>query len=382
MPKNVNAFRYRKVEAAIGLAGCALVVLAAAARQQWLDRHFLPSFVVSRDWYVRIETAARLLTAAIGATLAVFARRRIATVAVEKRIQLARIGVAVVAAVIAAEVVLRFVSPRPGEWLLPAEEPRRQADAVLGWTLVPGRTGQLEIGGRRVEYAVSRDGYRVRSANDLVDFTRRTMIFSGESIVFGEGLTFDESIPAQTGAMLGVRAVNLGVNGYSSDQAFLRLRQELPRFQQPSAIVSIFTPVLFGRNLDDDRPRLGPGLTWMPAARHARLVSLARLFVPYRTDAQVARGIVLTRDVLRATSDLARSRGAVALLIVPHIGPETDAEADVRRRVLDEGGISYVAVPLDENWKIGPSDRHPDARGAHAIAAAIAAACSSAGACR
>jgi hypothetical protein len=382
VPKNVNAFRSRKVEAAVGLAGCTLVILAAAARQPWLDRHFLPSFVVGREGYVWIETAARCLVGATGVTVALLARRRIAFVAVDKRRQLARIAVAAVAAVIAAEAALRFVSVRPGEWLLPAEEPRRQTDAVLGWTLVPDRTGELEIGGRTVEYAVNRDGYRTRSANDVVDFSSPTMIFSGESIVFGEGLRFDETIPAQAAAMVGARAVNLGVNGYSSDQAFLRLRQQLPRFQKPRAVVSIFMPVLFGRNLDDDRPRLGPGLTWMPAARHARLVSLARLFVPYRTDEQVTRGIALTQDVLRATVDLARSRGARPLLIVPHLGVEDQTEADLRRRVLDEGGIAYLAVPLDETWKIAPSDRHPDARGARAIAAAIAAACSSAGGCR
>jgi hypothetical protein len=379
--KNVNVFRYGKVEAAVGLAGGTLVIVAAVARQAWLDRHFLPSFVVSRDWYVWIETAVRVLVGATG-VLALVWRRRIATIAVENRIQLTRIAVAVIAAVIAAEAALRLVSVRPGEWLLPGEEPQRRADAALGWTLVPGRTGHLEIGGRNVEYAVNRDGYRTRSANDVVDFTAPMLIFSGESIIFGEGLTFDETIPAQTAAMVGVRAVNLGVNGYSSDQAFLRLRQELPRFQKPSAIVSIFMPVLFGRNLDDDRPRLGPGLTWMPATRHARLVSLARLFVPYRSDEQVARGIALTQDVLRATADLARARGARSLLIVPHLGAEDQTEADLRRRVLDEGGIPYIAVPLDENWKIAPSDPHPDARGARAIADAIAAACSSAGGCR
>ncbi len=293
-----------------------------------------------------------------------------------------RIAIAVVLALLAAETALRFVSVRPGEWLIPGEEPRRQPDAVLGWTLVPSRAGHLAIGGRTVEYAVNRLGYRARSIDDTPDPARPTMVFAGESIIFGEGLTFDESIPAVAGALLGVQTVNLGVNGYSSDQAFLRLRQELPRFQRPTAVVSIFMPVLFGRNLDDDRPRLGPGLTLMPTARHARLVSLARLFAPYRSEDQIAQGIALTRDVLRATADLARARGAWPLLVVPQVGPEDRAEADLRRRVLDEGHVPYLAVPLDDDWTIEPSDRHPDARGARAIAEAIAATCVSSRACR
>ena len=38
---------------------------------------------------------------------------------------------------------------------------------------------------------------------------------------------------------------------------------------------------LFGRNLDDDRPHLGAGLVWLPAAQHGRLASLATMLVPY-----------------------------------------------------------------------------------------------------
>jgi hypothetical protein len=379
---DVKTTRAAAVEVSIAIAGVALVAVAMAATQARLDRHFLPSFVVGRALYVRIETSVRIVVAAAGVSLAVIARRRLARTIVERRVEVARIATAIGLALLAAEAALRFVSVRPGEWLIPSEEPRRQPDAVLGWTLVPSRAGHLAIGGRTVEYAVNRLGYRTRSIGDTPDPARPTMVFAGESVVFGEGLTFDESIPAETGAMLGVQTANLGVNGYSSDQAFLRLRQELPRFQRPTAVVSIFLPVLFGRNLDDDRPRLGPELTWIPAARHARLISLARLFVPYRSEDQIAQGIALTRDVLRATADLARARGAWPLLIVPQVGPEDPADADLRRRVLDEGHVPYLAVPLNDDWTIEPSDRHPDARGARAIAEAIAATCVSSRACR
>src|SRR5262249_55038384 len=80
-----------------------------------------------------------------------------------------------------------------------------------------------------------------------------------------------------------------------------------------------------------------------------------------------------TRAVLKATGDLARARGAAPLLVVPQIGAEDPTESALRHRVLDEGGIPYVPVPVDGRWTVEPSDRHPDARGAHAIALAIAA---------
>jgi len=369
-------------ELILGLFGVGLIAAAIAANQRWLDRHFLPSFVVSRAWYLRIEIGVRVVTAGAGVTLLLIARRRGARMLVDARGQMLRVAIAVALALVTGEVVLRRVNLRPAEWLLPAEEPRREPDAVLGWTLVPGRAGHLSIGRRTVEYAVNPLGYRARLTTDAPDTSRPTIVFSGESIIFGEGLTFDESIPEQTGEMLGVQTANLGVNGYSTDQAFLRVRQELPRFQHPTAVVSIFMPVLFGRNLDDDRPHLGPGLTWMPAAKHPRLVSLARLFVPYRSDETISRGISLTRDVLRATADLARARGATPILIVPHAGPEDPLETDLRRRVLDEGHVPYVRVPLDEAWTVDQADRHPDARGAKAIAAAIAATCASSTGCR
>jgi hypothetical protein len=121
------------------------------------------------------------------------------------------------------------------------------------------------------------------------------VLFTGESVMFGEGLTWEESIPAQVGGMLGVQSANLAVHGFGTDQAYLRLERELPRFRRPVAVVSLFMTALFGRNLDDDRPHLGPGLVWQPAEHHDRLTSLGKLLVPYRRDETVARGVAVTR---------------------------------------------------------------------------------------
>jgi len=185
-------------------------------------------------------------------------------------------------------------------------------------------------------------------------------------------LAWHETVPAQVGAMLGIQSANLAVHGYSNDQAYLRLETELPRFRQPVAIVTLFMTALFGRNLDDDRPHLGPGLVWLPAEQTSRLAALAGLLVPYRTDATVRQGIRVTREVLRATVELARARGAQPLIVVPQIGPEAPSEQLLRRRIVDETGLPYVLIEVDPEWHL-PWDRHPDARGARAIAGAIAA---------
>ena len=359
-------------EIASASIGGALVVCALAANQRWLDRHFLPSFFLPRQWYVLIETFVRLVMGAFGVWLALFARRRVGRFVARAPGLALQAVIAAGLALFASELALGREHLRATEWLVHDEEPRRRPDPRLGWTFVPSRTGHNTIGGRVLDYAFDPAGYRVRRVDEPVDPERPTIVFTGESVMFGEGLAWEESIPAQVGAMMRTQSANLAVHGFGSDQAYLRLETELPRFRRPVAVVSLFMTALFGRNLDSDRPHLGPGLVWLRPEPGSRLASIARLVVPYRSDDAIERGIAVTRDVLRATADLACARGATPLVVVPQFGREEQAERGLRRRIFDETGVSYVWVEIDATWRL-PWDRHPNARAAHAIAAAIAA---------
>ena len=359
-------------EIAVATIGAAFVVCALAANQRWLDRHFLPSFFLPRQWYVLIESSVRLMMAAAGVWLALAARPRAGRLVAHAPARALHVAIAAVLAIGASELVLRRTHLRATEWLVHDEEPRRRPDPRLGWTLVPARTGHNTIGGRVIEYSLDPAGYRVRREDEPVDPERPTILFTGESVMFGEGLTWEESVPAQVGAMMGMQSANLAVHGFGSDQAYLRLENELPRFRRPVAVVSLFMTALFGRNLDDDRPHLGPGLVWLPAGERSRLPSIAKLLVPYRSDRIIERGVSVTREVLRATVDLARARGATPLILVPHFGVEEDAERALRRRILDEAGVPSLLIEIDAAWRL-PWDRHPNARAARAIATAVAA---------
>jgi hypothetical protein len=308
--------------------------------------------------------------AIMGTWLALVARRRIGRFAARTPAGALRIVIAVVLAFGASDLVLNRVHLRPVEWLSAKDEPRRQLDPRLGWTWVPARTGRKSIGGRVIDYAIDPAGYRVRSVDEPVDPERRTILFIGESVMFGEGLRYAESIPAQVEDLMGIQTANLAVHGYGNDQAYLRLETELPHFRRPVAVVSLFMPALFGRNLDQDRPHLSPGLVWRPAEQRSRLSSLAKLVVPYRADTTVERGVRVTQEVLRATNDLARAHGATPLLVVLQFGHEEAPEQVLRRRILDDAGIPYVWIEIDSAWRLS-WDRHPNARAAHAIAAAI-----------
>ncbi len=357
------------VEIFVATVGIALAVVAIAANQAWLDRHFLPSFILPRRWYVLIETIVRIAIAAAGVSL-VLGRSWLARLVTRAPIRTLSVVAAAVLAVAASEPALRWVHLQPTGWLIRDEEPRRQDDPQLGWVLAPARTGHAIVGGRTLEYATDASGYRVRRDDEPVDPVRPTIVFAGESVMFGEGLTWDESIPAQVSAIVGIQSANLAVHGYGTDQIYLRLAREMPRFHRPVAVVAIFMTELFGRNLDSDRPHLGPGLVWQHAEHKSRLMALASLLVPYRRDTTVDRGVRVTHETLLAITELARRRGAMPLVAVPQFGSEEPVQRALRDRILFD--IPAVPIQLDPDWRLA-WDRHPNARAAHVIAAAIAA---------
>jgi hypothetical protein len=349
-----------------------LVAWAYIADQDWFDRHFLPAFFVSRQTYVLIESIGRAAAATIGLALLFVIRPRAGRFASRSPLLVVNGVAAIALAGVASEMILEQLHRHAAAQEPLGQEPRRRVDPRLGWRFVPSRVATHLESGRTIEYAFDDHGYRVRHAGDQVDGNTRSILFSGESMIVGEGLMWEESIPAQVGAMLGIQAANLAVSAYATDQAYMRLQMELPRFRHPIAVVTVFTPTLFDRNMDDDRPHLGPSLVWQPPRKRSRLLEILRLLVRYRRMATIEQGIGITRDVLHATTELARSRGAVPLIVVPQFAPEQPDEAALRHRILDHSDLPIVRVELNGTWRIA-GDGHPDARAAHAIAEAIAA---------
>jgi hypothetical protein len=278
---------------------------------------------------------------------------------------------AVAAAFAAVEAILHTRTWLSAQERWDRQEPLRAPDAEYGWTFVPNHAGTLALHGRTLHYDAGPYGYRVAKAGAAPDFNAPTIVFAGESITLGYGLEWPETIPAQVQALTGVQAVDMGVNAHATDQIFLRLRRELPRFARPVAVIIPFVPALFDRNLDTDRPHLDAALRWHPAdAPSFRIVELARRAVRYRSEAAIAQGTAMTRRALKAMIAMAEACGARAIVLVPQFLPESAREAQVRRAVLDEGGIPYLLAPLPAEWRF-PVDRHPTATGARSLALAI-----------
>jgi hypothetical protein len=381
MPVTVWAGKSKRglaVDLAAGGIGLLLVALAVAAGPGWADRHFLPAWSWSWQAQLRILLGLRIALGLAGLAILLLLRPRLVRAfhagrAAASLVTLALCALAVLAAFAAAEGILRTRTWRATQEKWGPKEPLRARDPMLGWTLTPNHAGSIVLGGRRVDYATNAQGYRVRAAGEATDFAAPTIIFTGESLMLGYGLQWRETVPARVEALTGIRTANIAVNAFATDQAYMRLRREIGRFERPAAIVIPFVPRLFDRNLDRDRPHLDSRLRWRPARPpRLRLVELARRVVRYRGAATIDEGVAMTRAALRATLAVGGARRVPVIILVPQLLPESAREAELRRRVLDDGGLPYLLVPLAPGWRV-PGDRHPDARGARAMAEAIAA---------
>jgi hypothetical protein len=365
----------RAANVLLALAGAALLLLALRMGEGWASRHFLPAWAYGWDAQLRILLALRLALAAAGLAVLLWLRPWLVRACKAGRgrqalFTLLTSALAVILSLAATEGVLRTRTWRSVQerW---DQEPKRVRDAEYGWAFAPDHAGIVQLNGRTVHYATGPYGYRAPQAGVGPDFAKPTLVFAGESVVFGYGLDFPDTLPAQAAAMTGLQAANIAVNAHSTDQTYLRLRRELPRFRRPVAVVIPFMSILFDRNLDRDRPHLDANLRWHPAGRPPlRLVELARRVTRYRGLAAIEEGKDMTRAALRASLALARSRGAKAIILVPQYLPESERERAVRRMVLDDGGIPYVLVPLRPEWR-SPGHRHPNPRGARALAEAV-----------
>jgi len=344
----------------------------------------LPSYCATHPAEWVVARAGRWLVAALGVVVAVKVapalERRVGRAAIRAQAgSLVGIALAVVASIGVAEVTMRRLHQRPsaGERapLHGRGAPMARVDPRLGWSWFPERTTWIRMGDRLVAYAIDAEGDRAASEHDLPDHVLPTVLFTGESIAFGYGLPFEETIPFLVGRDLGVQAVNVAVVGYGNDQAHLRALDALARYRHPVAVVTVFITDQIGRNVDAWRPRLalGPGgtLRLVPPSTGLRIAKLLQE-LPYRGDEPLR----VTAAILRATAEAARARGALPLFVVTNHGaaclPEGPEEAWVLDELFVRQELPFVRVDL------GPEDRlpvlferHPSARGARKIAAAV-----------
>jgi hypothetical protein len=350
------------VEVLVGLLALGLLVFAIFADDAWFQTHMMYRYCVVDAASLPRAHVGRAVCAVLALALLALARPRLGRWASQRGLaslggSMLRVVVPVVLALVVTDVFLRIRGRKPS----PAPPRAVIEKRHMAWDIeVP----------RKAHHAVDVDGLRTRTPDDVPDLAAPTILFSGESVVWGHGLDFDDTLPAMVAARTRLQTVNLGVKGFGNDDSLALLERMLPRFEHPVAVVSFVLYNWIARNVVPGPTRLvlgakgaleqPPPPSWS-LLDGSPLFAVLRAVVPYRGDDAVE----LTRAILRRTAEVARSRGAYPLFVLTQClvrchdaGPNGPWLAT---RLVEGQPFTAIRVELDPNMEI-PNDGHPDPR--------------------
>jgi hypothetical protein len=230
-------------------------------------------------------------------------------------------------------------------------------------------------------------GSRIASPDCYPDPAANTTMFIGGSYTMGHGLSFEDSMAGQVAAWKSSsgQVVNLGVQGYGTDQALLRMEQHFAHFKT-QAVVYTFISDHIERNSNFDRRSLqrhAKVLGGKPEFALKRNGSLRLHKDPVPADqlssfrlAQFgglmwdrfgpSPGIELTRALIWRMREFVESRGARFILVHWSTKGEDQERCASLFHGLERNLISTeLGAPTDWHSWIIPGDGHPDRR-AHA----------------
>jgi len=284
-----------------------------------------------------------------------------------------RVAAALVLALVTSEASLRAMNvPHKHDREGSCDNQTSIPDERAGWVWRHGYVRDVLQGGRLVHFAFDGHGDRAASEQFVEDPEAPTILFVGESIVAGHGLQWNETLPALVGDALHVQVVDLGVDGFGSDQAFIRFVDALPRFNHVVAVVTLFFPALVERVSWRDRPRLAfdghlPQVSppCMGFWDDLRLVRLASSLAPLDASA-----VALTGQVFLETARIAKEHGARALFLTPYF---PDGWPRGGQHLVDQLLVEPGLTVVDPSWGYEPlpGDNHPNAASTRRLAAAL-----------
>jgi hypothetical protein len=310
--------------------------------------------------------------------------------------------VAVVAALLLAEVAVRIFFPHARDHVVPAG--LFEIDEHAGWKLRPGRAGVHRSRYFEVEYRVNHLGFRDPERDPVKRPGARRWLVYGDSQVFGWGLPAGERFTDVLEERLaGTEVWNLAVPGYGLDQQVIAYETwGIP--YDADEVVFLVTPSTLSRNRFDrlfrkpkPRFRLDAGgelrLDPVPPGSRSFLDALYRLLSPFhlpyfiegrlqrRQQAAAGEGQhpvtqesqldALARQILLRARESA-DRAGQRMRILANFQDEASWEAV--RAFAAEHGIPLLEITMergDDRLTFGPHDRHWNAEANRVIAGQI-----------
>jgi hypothetical protein len=371
MARDAQAFKRASVEVLTATVGLLLLSAPLWADEHWFEVHLTRRYCAVDELSFTLLRAARWVLVGFGVlvlvALVVLRPRLVRLTRTSWRSTAGaalRIGLAVMMAVVTADVVLR-VRRKP-----PPPSPTFHS--------LPGETFDVDWGGRVINYAMDAHRLRARSPDAKIDLDAPTVLFSGESVVFGIGLRYDETISAQFEARTHLQAANVALGGLATDESLVRMRETLPLFRRPVAVVTFVLYDWLERNRGDERYHWAlDGRGQLVEARRAvpAFVWDSPIYQSLRAIAQYHGDGVFedTRAVLRQIAAESRSRGALPLFVVTQAGPRCVARGGrpwIEGRLMDGLDLPWIAVDFPPTATMDTT--HPNAEAAAIYVTAIA----------
>ncbi len=229
----------------------------------------------------------------------------------------------------------------------PDENSFARFDSELGWSYIPDRSSIHNTEYTPKPVYLDENGIRVPYPSFKFDYTKPSILFIGCSFTMGHGLSYEESFVGKFAALkeLQYQVVNLGVQGYGSDQALLALKRYLPKFNT-KVVVYTFIEDHILRNGNYDRRMLNPNARFLGTKPLFALNSNNELFL--------ARKALLYDDYFNSyLVDFLKIRIGTLLGNFPHY-PDVLTKAIIKdmKQYSNEHGADFIVL----NWRWNPKD--------------------------
>ena len=230
---------------------------------------------------------------------------------------------------------------------IPNENSFARFDPELGWSYIPDKSAIHKAGNTTKPVHFDENGIRVPNPGFQFDYSKPSILFIGGSFTMGHGLSYEESFVGKFDALTEVpyQVVNLGVQGYGSDQALLALKKFLTKFNT-KIVVYTFIDDHIRRNGSYDRRTLVPTAKFLATKPQFALNSKKKLYP--------AKQPVLYKDYLHSyVIDFLKMRlGRILGLFPPFPEELTKAIIQEMNNYSNEHGAYFLVL----NWRWTDND--------------------------